>query len=303
LETESNMIYQVQKNRFYRFTFKSILLSLLFYSGAYAFKDSLQEPFFSTLQDSLVKNYRKCTKDSSEKISIPGILKWKQQIDTFTSSTEYPKIIKIFREESGLDPSSLSPCEIYNWKIEHDRRVSEYDQLLQENIKASAKQKTDSLNVLRDLEDKIKSPFDINGIPFGITKKSLLLLALKKTMIYSKDYGNYVEYSGINIGPMVYTAALFFDVDGKYCRYELEGRNLPLDSLDSRVRPETENLTNYFTKVSGSPPQHIYRVGRFEINQGRLAIAALWITDDKKVYTGYSTYKYLYYAKAIVERN
>jgi hypothetical protein len=125
---------------------------------------------------------------------------------------------------------------------------------------------------------------------------------MKKAMIITKDHGNYIECSGIDIGPIVYTAALFFDTDGKYCKYELEGHNLPLDSLDSRVRPEAENLTKYFTKLSGSSPQHINRVGRFEITQGRLAIAALWITDTKKVYTGYSTYKYLYYAKAIVER-
>ena len=297
-----NTIHQVQKNRFHKFTFQSIVLSLLLYSGTYAIKDSLQEQFFSTLQDSLVKNYRKCTKDSSEKISINVILKWKQQIDTFTSSPKYPEIIKLFKEESRLDPSGFSPCEIYNWKIERDRRISEDEQVLQTAKNALVKQKTDSLDVLRDLEGKIKSPFDLNGIPFGITKKSLLILTLKKAMICSKDHGNYVEYSGIHIGPMVYTAALFFDTDGKYCRYELEGGNFPLDSLDTRVRPETENLTKYFTKISGSSPQHINRVGRFEINQGRLAITALWITDDKKVYTGYSTYKYLYYAKAIVER-
>lgn len=296
-------INPVQTGKFLSLTLTSIFLSLLLFSKTCAVEDSVQERFFSTVEDSLVKNFKKCTKDSSEKISINEILQWKKQIDTFTSSPDYPSVIKLFRDESGLDPSGMSPCEIYNWKKYHDKRFSEDDQLLQEHINISAKQKDDSLYVLKDLEGRIKSPFDLNGIPFGITKKSFLLLALRKTMVSSKDHGNYIEYSGIKIGSMDYTAAYFFDLEGKYCRYELEGRNLPLDSLDCKVRPETENLINYFTNVSGSPPQHAYRVGRFEINQGRLAIAALWITGDKKVYTGLSTYKYLYYAKAIVERN
>ena len=163
-------INPVQKKRFQRLTFRSLFLSLLFYSGTYAVKDSVQKQFFSVLEDSLIKSYKYCTKDSSAKISMNSVLQWKQQIDTFTSSPDYPEVIKQFREESGLDPSSTSPCVIYNWKKDHDQRESEDEQLLQENeeLRLRLNESQDTLNAIRNMhEDTLTSKGVLSGNIFS----------------------------------------------------------------------------------------------------------------------------------------
>lgn len=274
------------------------LLSFLIASTASATSDTLGLGFFSGLTDSLITEYHHCTKDTSR--SMRDILIWKKKIDAFSSSTDYPEILKSFLKETGLNPQDISPCDILQWKIEHDRRVEEIEKTLADQEIKNARERAESLFVENELKNVTSSKFDIFGIPFGITKKCFTLLTAKKELSALDDQGNYLILDSLRLGKKTFKAAFFLDTDGKYCRYELESSPLPLDSLDGAVRKEVEYLSTYLETIAGKAPDHLYRVGRFEIVQGRLALHSLWTLDNIKIYTGFSSFKYRYYAKAIV---
>jgi hypothetical protein len=47
-------------------------------------------------------------------------------------------------------------------------------------------------------------------------------------------------------------------------------------------------------------PDHIYRIGRFDITQGHLTVERLWNTKQISAFVGIATYHYKYYGKAVV---
>ena len=117
------------------------------------------------------------------------------------------------------------------------------------------------------------------------------------------DEGNYLRCDSVKLGKMRVNAAFYLDNDGNYRGYELESGTGSLDSLDRWIRPLADSMAGWFEHRLGRAPEHIYRIGRFDIVQGNLAIYKLWNLPEASVYVGLATYKYRYYAKAIVSSN
>jgi len=290
------------KRNFYSVGMFSLMavLSLLFLSKE-LFCQSLdsRETFFDNIELSIRNEYIHCTGDSSPR-PIHIILKWKNSIDSLNSLPGYAKLLKSYCEETGINPVDVRACDILEWQKRKLREKSENEKLIQEHIRRTELKKSDSAFVEKEISGISRSVFDYHDIPFGVSKKSFRYLAERSGLTNLSDRGHYIESDSVPLGNFFYKGAFHFDTSGKYFKYELESELFPLDSLDKKVRFIAEDLIADFRMKSGNPPDHIYGVGRFDIVSGRLSILAMWRTENISAYIGLATYKYKYYAKAII---
>ena len=280
----------------------SILVIISFLSIPALAKSSLEEDstaaFFKDLESTLREDYLHCTGDSIRK-PLDTLVAWKRQVDSLAKSGDYSQLARQFYRETGIIPGSVLPCDILAWKKDHNFQKQEMARILEEQKKREAQDRDDSIFVVQELLKAVSDPCDFKGIPFGVPKRCLRLMGIKSGMKLI-DEGDHFTCNSINIGTFVTNAAFYLDKDGNYCRYELESTTGSLDSLDCCVRPRADSLAAFIEKKTGKSPMHIYRIGRFDIVQGNLAIYKMWNLQKTSVYIGLATYKYRYYAKAMV---
>ena len=278
----------------------AFLLSALFYHVLYASEKDSGKAFFDTLEMTLRADYILCTRDSSEQ-SVHDLLRWKKGLDQIISSPLYGGLLKEFHKETGIRPDDVRPCEIISWKQAKDAELQEIELLLQEEQERETLKRADSLFAEQELSKAKTTSVDFDGIPFGVSKRGLRILAARAGLMLI-DEGNYLRGEELQIGTSTFRGAFYLDKDGRYWKYELESVTGSLDSLDSFIRPQADVLSRYFEERSGSPPDHLYRIGRFDIVQGRLAVHSMWDLGNVAIFTGLATWKYRYYAKAVVSR-
>ncbi len=266
-------------------------VSILFSQEA---SDSL---FFSELEKNILRDYQLCTGDSMP--SRRTLLKWKSEISFITESQDYTALVKKYADETGINPLDVRPCQIINWSIQQLREKNETEALLVQSKREILNKRADSLYLHQELSKKPARPYQFRNIPFGITKKGFMLLTEKHWNLSNE--GNSVFVDSILIGSLVLKAAFHFDKNGLLSQYELESASAPLDSLDSWVRPQADSIAAFMQRKIGTAADQSYRVGRFEITQGKLAILKLWNFPEASVYAGLATNNYRYYAKLIVK--
>lgn len=253
--------------------------------------------FFSELEKNILKEYQLCTGDSLP--TRKALLKWKSDINFLTESQDYPAIVKKYADETGMDPLDVRPCQIINWSIQRLREKNEAAVLLEQSKRQILSKRVDSLYLHQELSKNPAKSYQFRNIPFGITKKGFMFLADQFRNL--TDEGNSVIVDSILLGSLVLKGAFHFDRNGLLNQYELESANAPLDSLDPWVRPQADSMAIVMQRKIGSDADHSYRVGRFDITQGRLAILKLWNLPEATVYAGLATSNYRYYAKLIVK--
>lgn len=121
-----------------------------------------------------------------------------------------------------------------------------------------------------------------------------------KTGMKLIDEKDYLYCKQARFGNIDVKVAFFLNKEGNYCKYELESKTGSLDSLDQFIRPLADSLASEFERLTGIKASHSYRIGRFDITQGKLAIYKLWNLEGISSYVGLATHKYRYYAKAII---
>lgn len=278
-----------------RIRFFIIFLSAIF-SNLFSQEDS-DSLFFSELEKKILQEYQFCTGDSLP--SRKALLKWKSDISFITESQEYPELVKMYANETGLDPLDVHPCHIINWPIQRLRDRKEAAALLEQSKITILSKKADSLYLHQDLSKNAAKSYQFGNIPFGITKKGFMLLADQFRNL--TEEGNSVIVDSVLLGSLILKGAFHFDRNGLLIQYELESETAPLDSLDSWIRPQADSMAAFMERKIGRTADHFYRVGRFDITQGRLAILKLWDFPEATVYSGLATSNYRYYAKLIVK--
>jgi hypothetical protein len=284
---------------------KTILtLSLLFCgitASAFAASDDIT-PFFDTLESSLRQQYIRCTGDSSE-ASSTEIMIWKKKLQLFMENDSFPLVAKSFFSETGLSPEDVYLCELINWYQNRTSQRDEFAEVLADDLQKREKRKADSLKIINICKSVSASPFDFEGIPFGLSKENFLLMLEWKSFVKYESRGKFIQCSDVPFGNQIVTAAFNFDKDGYYRMYEIECNGGPLDSINTVIRNEVKLLGEHMESISGKSPDHIYRIGRFDITQGRLTVERMWSSDPVTAFAGIATYKYHYYGKAVVVAN
>lgn len=215
----------------------------------------------------------------------------------------FTMVAKSFFSETGLSPGDAYLCELINWYQNRSSQRNEFAEVLADDLQKREKRKADSLKIVDICKRAQVSPFDFKGIPFGITKENFLLMLEWKTALKQENRGKFIQCRDVPFGNLTAAAAFHFDKEGCYRMYEIECRGGPLDSINTVVRTEVKLLGEHMEKTSGTAPNHVYRIGRFDITQGRLTVERLWNGDPVSAFVGIATHRYHYYGKAVVVAN
>jgi hypothetical protein len=257
--------------------------------------------FFDTLAARLLADYRLCTADSSEK-SVPFLLEWRESVDSTLTQTDMKTITKKFTVETGIPATRARPCELVKWLQESGQREREHAELLAARRDSLIQEHNDSVLVAKEVAAEKREGYDINGAPFGISRHALLLLLRHSGTEYSLTPAGTLVIDSTSSGTPNFRIALHFNKEERYEWYELESASCGPDSLDIMARPLMECIASGIEARTSRPPDHIYRVGRFDIVPGRLAICKLWEFPDAFVYIGLARSGNRFYAKAIARQ-
>jgi hypothetical protein len=256
-----------------------------------------KDVFYQKRIDQVRKEYRDCTGDTSL-IDSPTVIQWKTRLDEWLVTPQFDSVSKQYARVTGIT-GDITPCELYVWV--QNRKDAAQREFEADSMALSQRKKIieDSLFLHEQLQTHLKGKADFYKIPFGITKRAFMLLYFNQfTDMVLDDYDRLVV-KGFLIDSLRYDAAFYFGQYDSLLWYQLETPMFHSDSLDLSVRPLAENLANWVEKKLG-PPDHLYRIGFFDIVQDRLCPYKTWSTSTYDVYVGLATYKYRYYAKVVV---
>lgn len=258
--------------------------------------DTILTRFETRQYDRLLDEYRRLTGDTST-ADIPKVLNWRASCREWARR---PDFMDLKNEFVSLHPDrpAPSPCEIM---IRHKRRVTEleaFEDSLMNSQVARTITEMDSLYIAHQLTVGDSSEFDLFGIPFGVNRRAFHILCTDSApRLRMQSSYSYLER--FHIGDHRFLAAFHFNDSGVYYKYELQGRFMPADSLDTSVRAEARALQEYLT-ARGGDPDDIFRVGYFDVKPNRLTPCAGWRRGHTKALVGFSQDEGRYYAKARV---
>jgi hypothetical protein len=258
--------------------------------------DMRRAVFFDSVQTLYLREYQACTGDQSF-ISAKELIQWKEDNNALAMSKEYLDLLK---EYCKVDSSTaVLPCKVLAWnqkrkalQVVHEDSLSR-ELLAREELEAAAKEAVSC----------VKTPFDVLGLPFGLSKKSFLLLYKNSARLqgvpFFIDEGNYIYVKEMPWGGRTFLTAFYFDKSGTYFKYEIESPPATADRVNSTVRPDAEYLAHELAVRFGEPSRR-YSIGFFDIKSGVLCPYKTWDADGYDVYVGISMSRYRYYAKAVI---
>lgn len=255
--------------------------------------------------DSLIElyrtQYRNCTADTSE-IDVETLVEWKQQVNRFVQSPEYGIHLKAYCATFGVKPLDVSPCQLVQWLQKKEQQQYETQKLFAKIRFERDQARAESLYIHNEIRSIAPSPFDFDSIPFGITKSSFVKLFEQRYEHALVDAGDYVYCQNLQWGGRPFLSAFYFGESGKLFKYVIESDTLPVDSLDSRVRPQVRYLAAIFERRFGEPA-HTRRIGLFDIRESILTPYKRWNREGYTVCVGIGVHHHRYYAQAIVIDN
>jgi len=274
-------------------------LVLLICTGIQAQLDSARQQALDGIIANLRSDYRLCTGDTSD-ISDNTLLHWHKNIDSIITGSDYGTIAKKYFQETGLSPANVRPCEIIRWMQDSERSLQEYSTILSEAKDTILQRRDDSLHLQAELAKNSRAAYDLLGIPFGISRRAFRIMMQTRKTGNAMETGTFIRYDSVPFGNYSYRVAFHFSNDGTYQSYEIESNTCDFDSLNTGARPRLNTIATEFEKMVNIPPDHIYRVGQFDIVPGRLAICRQWIFPAATAYFGLGRNGSRFYAKAIV---
>ncbi|MBN1756796.1 MAG: hypothetical protein JW863_00675 [Chitinispirillaceae bacterium] len=277
----------------------AVLLVLLSYPAT-AEIDSTKQVFLDSLELTLRNDYRLCSGDSALR-PLDELLKWKKTIDRICTDTTYPAIIRKFAAETGINPVDVRPCEIIRWYQDIEAQSMESTRLLELERKKAIAGYKDSIRLEKELRGTIRAPYDLKGIPFGLSQRCFITIAKRNGLPPLINEERIFRYDNFPFGIHRYKAAFHFNSDKRYWCYELESPTVVFDSLNAAARPQVDYLAAQLESATGRGPDHVYRVGQFDIVPGRLSICRMWNLDHAVAYVGLARTGNRFYAKTIVQ--
>ncbi|MDG5814923.1 hypothetical protein QA601_07535 [Chitinispirillales bacterium ANBcel5] len=260
---------------------------------------ALEPEFFDSLEVRLRNDYRICTGNRSNP-STHYLIRWKREIDELLSSTDSDSLQKAYLRMTNRDPHDVRPCEIAVWYKEQLTQEQQLQVSLEEIVRSKELAEADSVSVTHELSSLQNRPADFFAMPAGITPQSFKWLFKRNTdRELTENNSSYVADS-IYIQNRPFTATFYFDEHDRYFKYELVSPLAPADSLDLRVRQDAAILENHFKgKLELSP--EVFRVGFFDIKEGKGATYRSWQNEAFSITIQLSTANNLYYTKAVVQ--
>ena len=254
--------------------------------------ETRQAAFFDSVQAGYLREYQACTGDMSF-VSAKDLLQWKQQMNALAVSKEYLDLLKEYRR---LDTTgNVLPCKVLAWNRKRKELQAVREDTLSRNLLAAEELQ----NAENEAGDLAKTRYDVPGLPFGLSKKSFLLVFSNTFRLPFVDQGNYIYINDMVWGSRTFLTAFYFDKMGRYFKYEIEGPSVPADRVNSAVRPDAEYLSHELAGRFGEPSRR-YSIGFFDIKSGVLCPYKAWDAAGFDVCVGLSMNKYRYYAKAVI---
>jgi hypothetical protein len=270
---------------------------LLLFVPLFATDEIREAAFFDSVKAMHLRDYRECTGDMSD-ISVKRLLEWKKQMDMITRNPEYTALLREFRASADSTVDAL-PCKVTAWAIERKKKQLDKeksmvaDLLIQEEFDDAQK----------EINGLPKTSCDFPGFPFGLSKKSFLLMFKHLHATAPIDMDNHVYVNTITWGERPFLTGFFFDTpNGFFYKYEIESVGLPAEQLNRAVRSDAHYLAGEFEKIFGEPARR-ESIGYFDIKKGVLSPYKTWDIPGFFVCVGISMNDYKYYAKAVVAKN
>ncbi|MBD3421537.1 MAG: hypothetical protein GF398_15570 [Chitinivibrionales bacterium] len=254
--------------------------------------------FFDGLEAQFIREYYECT-DDERKVDLNIVFIWKKKVEKWQQSINYHEILQKYVQAHDSLQTKVRPCYVYQWIQDLRRKKLEAQRQRYRDSLQRAYARAESLRVARELEQCTSSKYDFSSIPFGVSKETFINLFKRQfedTLIRS---GNMLIAPRFGWGGKPYTLAFRFGSNNRLFQYDIEGRPLSSHYIDNTVRPDATHLAEIMQARLGKPG-HRHTIGLYEIVQGRLAPYARWYSEHFLVSVGIATYKYRYYAKAIV---
>jgi hypothetical protein len=273
--------------------YSSLALCVLVLSVA-ASDNTKSQVFFDSVETVFLRQYRECTNDIKP-VAKSTLAEWKAQMATLFKSPDYQNILKEYR--LAVDSiREVSPCKVLMWNAERKKYQTRKEDTLVHDLLDREELET----ALREAKDLPTTQYDVQGLPFGLSKKSFLIIYNNKYSADLFDMGNYAYCKTMTWGKKTFLTAFYFDKKfNKYFKYEIEGVALTADLVNSTIRPQADSLANDLSSLFG-PPSRSFSIGFFDIKSGILTPYKTWDTDNGTVYLGLSMNKYLYYVKVLV---
>jgi hypothetical protein len=263
--------------------------------------DSTRIVFLDSLETVLRSDYLRCTNDSSD-LPTKELLSWRRSIDSVIARPDYPLVAKKYFLETGISPANARPCEIVQWLRTFEMQLQYYTDVLAEAKTQRIKERDDSLYLANQLSTATKATYDFLDIPFGISRRAFILIANARGLPKPVGQGGFLRFDSLMYGDLFFKIAFHFSKDNHYRCYEIESSSCSLDSLDLWARPIMLYMAAQFEIKISTPPDHLYRIGLFDIVPGRLAICKLWNFSDANAYFGLARTANRFYAKAIIQK-
>jgi hypothetical protein len=258
-----------------------------------AVDDSKQAAFFDSVEVRYRQEYQACTGDMTF-VAAKDLVQWKEDMNALAVSKEYLDLLKEYRKVDGSE--NVLPCKVLAW----NKKRKEIQTIREDSLGLELLAREEFEAAESEAKACAKSPYDIPGLPFGLSKKSFLLIFKNSVPLEMNDQGQFIYVNNMAWGNRAYLTAFYFDKKTNvFYKYEIETPTVPADRLNSVVRPDADSLAQALARGFGEP-SHRYSIGFFDIKSGVLCPYKTWDTPGFDVCVGLSMSKYRYYAKAVV---
>jgi len=270
------------------------LLVALSWTVILATDDAPHAAFFDSMENHYKQEIVECG-DNVAYMSKASIVAWKEHMTEVAQTPEYLALLKEYRKIVGSSTTVL-PCKVIAWNEQRRQLQAKKEEVLTKELLLHE----DYENALRERDSLPKSVYDPLGIPFGISKRSFILLFKEKCPKPFVDMGYHIYITDMTWGDYNYLTAFYFDrKTDRLIRYEIESNAVVADNLNKTTRVDGENITRCLIRDFG-PPSKTFRIGFFDIKSNTLTPLSMWDADGFSVYVGLSMSKYRYYAKAVI---
>ena len=275
-----------------------ISIIILLAVNAFSIDYEEQDTFFLGLEKELIKEYRTCTGDPTV-ITIDSLFRWKKIINLRTEMPDYKSIRQEFITHTGILIDFL-PCQVLDWYRNRLMYGKSREDSLRHTLLIKADETVDSIRIFNELKNNPISKFDFEMIPFGLSKKVFQIIFNREFSFSLIDMKNHFLAEHFYLKERPFFIKFFFNSNDRYYKYVIESYSFTGDSLDLAVRPQAIYLRETAERKIG-PPDHLFRIGYFDIKSGTMSPYARWEKETHTVTIGIGLDKIRYYTKKTVE--
>jgi hypothetical protein len=278
--------------------FQILLASICIAQLAYAIDESGVDTFYLNRVAEMKRTFIECTGDTNAPEGAK-LLGWKNSLNDWMTSPQYKESFQRYKKETGVTDDSIPPCVIFKWELV--RKGGMVKEHAEDSVALVRRRKIvdDSLFMVDQLKHHPASRLDFDKIPFGVSKRGFLLLFGRSHSEPVRDDYDRLVVDNIVLRGIPYDLGFYFGSNDSLQWYEIETPSFHADSLDCSVRPLADSIAAIIEEKLG-PAEHIFRIGFFDIVQNRLSLYKTWMNEHHEVYVGLATYKYRYYARAVI---